>query len=280
MKSMKSTVLPIKQQAKTPVWPIRLFNKSVLKQKKYREIVKQLGETHGMDCLDIGSDNGVISYLLRQRGGRWKSADLDEGSVRAITELVKTDVYQIDGGITPFDDGEFDKIVIVDFLEHIEDDLGFINDLYRILKPGGVLIINTPHLKDSWLRKFRFSIGQTDEKHGHLRPGYTVEKLTILLKDRFTIGFHSTYSKFFSEAIDTLIVYFVSVLRKGKEEPSKKGVIITGQDLKKYKSSFKLYSMIYPVVWLFSKLDTLLFFRSGYMLIAKAVVNEKENWTS
>jgi SAM-dependent methyltransferase len=277
---MKSSVLPVKQEAQEPVWPLRLFNKSVLKQKKYREIVKQLGETQGLVCLDIGSDNGVISYLLRQRGGTWKSADLDEGSVRAISDLVDTDVYQIDGGRTPFEDREFDKIVIVDFLEHIEDDRGFIQELYRILKPEGVLIINTPHLKNSWLRKFRISIGQTDEKHGHLRPGYTANILTGLLQDRFSVEYHSTYSKFFSEAIDTLIVYFVSVLRKGKEEPSKKGLIVTGQDIQKYHSSFKLYSIIYPIVWLISKLDYLLFFRSGYMLITKALVNEKENGTS
>lgn len=59
-------------------WPLRLFNKSVLKQRKLREIVDMLGPVDGQHCLDIGGDNGVISYLLRQRGGAWKSADLDE----------------------------------------------------------------------------------------------------------------------------------------------------------------------------------------------------------
>lgn len=113
-------------------WPIRLFNKSVLKQRKYREITDLLGSTAHHHCLDIGADNGVISYLLRQRGGTWKSADLNEQSVRSIRELVATDVYQIDGGRTPFHDNEFDSIVIVDFLEHIPDDRAFIDELFRI----------------------------------------------------------------------------------------------------------------------------------------------------
>ena len=65
-------------------WPVALFHKSVLKQHKLKEITSLLGNTDSLVCLDIGSDNGVISYLLRQRGGSWKSADLDENAVHAI----------------------------------------------------------------------------------------------------------------------------------------------------------------------------------------------------
>ena len=77
-------------------WPVLLFNKSVLKQRKYREITHLLGEPDHLHCLDVGSDNGVISYLLREKGGTWKSADLDEKSVNSIRQLVNLDVFQID----------------------------------------------------------------------------------------------------------------------------------------------------------------------------------------
>ncbi|PSO97333.1 MAG: hypothetical protein BRC51_17305, partial [Cyanobacteria bacterium SW_12_48_29] len=49
-------------------WSVLLFSKSVLKQRKFKEITEFLGETNDLHCLDIGSDNGVISYLLRKRG--------------------------------------------------------------------------------------------------------------------------------------------------------------------------------------------------------------------
>lgn len=120
-------------------------------------------------CLDVGSDNGVISYLLREQGGDWSSADLDDTAVASITELVKTNVYQLDGHKTEFEDDVFDKVVIVDYLEHIENDKGFMDEVYRVLKPGGELLINVPHITNNLLRKFRLAIGQTDEKHGHLR---------------------------------------------------------------------------------------------------------------
>ena len=221
-------------------WPVGLFNKSVLKQNKFKEITAFLGQTEGLHCLDIGGDNGVISYLLRRRGGHWKSADLDEASVHSIRELVKTDVYQISGKPTPFGNNEFDRVVIVDFLEHIQNDGEFLKELYRILKPGGTLIINVPHVKNTPLRRLRLVLGQTDEKHGHLRPGYTIESLSLLLGDRFRVKSYKTYSKFFTELIDALMTAVFSLLKRG-EAKSQKGMIVTGQDMNQHKKLFTFY---------------------------------------
>jgi len=250
-----------------PTWAIQLFNKSILKRRKFQEVTALLGNVAGQRCLDIGSDNGVISYLLRQRGGTWSSADLNPQTVTAIRELVGEEVYQITGEALPFPDETFDCVAIIDFLEHIPDDRRFVDELYRTLKPGGTLIVNVPHLKDSPLRRFRFRIGQTDEKHGHLRPGYTVDTLSIVFGNRFRIETAHTYSKFFSELIDTLIVFAVTTLKGGGH--TDKGLVVTGSDLKANKSMFRLYSLIYPVVWVFSQLDALVP-ASGYMLILKA----------
>ena len=256
-------------------WPVLLFSKSVLKQRKFKEITNLLGETDQLHCLDIGSDNGVISYLLREKGGVWKSADIEEKAIQSIRELVKYDVFQIDGRRTSFEDNEFDRVIIVDFLEHIHTDREFINELFRIIRPGGELIINVPHVKNTLLRKFRLALGQTDEKHGHVRPGYTMHGLTSMLKGKFRIVYYKSYSKFFSECIDTLIALGFGLLKKG-EKTSQKGLLVMEQDMRQYQKVFRVYSLFYPVVWFFSKLDLLLFWSSGYMLIVKAKIDKKQ----
>jgi ubiquinone/menaquinone biosynthesis C-methylase UbiE len=261
------------------IWPVRLFRRSILKQTKFKQITAVLGPTNGIHCLDVGSDNGVFSYLLRQQqGGTWKSADLDERSVNAMKELVKDEVYRIDGGVTSFAENEFDCVLIVDFLEHIPDDMGFMNELYRILKPGGSLILNAPHIKPgSLLMKFREAIGLTDEEHGHLRPGYTIDSFNRLLGDQFTLETTATYTKFFSKLTDSLMVFALSRLKKDKKEKKTgRGVLVTGKDLNEYKKLFKLYSIIYPFVWFFGQLDRLLVFSSGYMIIARTHSNKRE----
>jgi SAM-dependent methyltransferase len=254
-------------------WAVKLFNRSVLKQAKYKRVLQLLADPAGKTNLDIGADNGVISYLLRQRGGRWYSADLDPGTVESIRQLVGSDVYLIDGRTTPFPDRTFDQVVIVDFLEHIADEQGFISELARIIRPAGTLIINVPHLKPgSLLNRFRHRIGLTDEWHGHLRPGYSLAGLRDLLRPDFLVEEAITYSGTFSEMVDTALNGAYVALQRRKHNPAKssKGSVVTRSDLEKHKKEFLLLSALYPALWMMAKLDGLLPREAGYKLIIRA----------
>ena len=252
-------------------WALALFRRSVLKQRKLAEITALLGPTEGLRCLDLGSDNGVVSLLLRRRGGRWASADLAPEAVDSIRELVETDVHLVSGDRLPFADGEFDRVAVVDMIEHVPDDRAFAAELARVTRPGGTLVVNTPGRRDTALRRLRHAIGQTDEKHGHLRPGYDVEELRALLSPAFTLQSTHTYSRFFSELVDTGIQWGVSRLGK---KPASKGLVVTGGDVARHRKLFLAYSMVYPLVKTLSSLDALIASSPGYMLIAAARRNE------
>lgn len=256
--------------APDPSWPERLFSRSVLKQQKLREITRLLGETAGLDCLDLGSDNGVVSLLLRRRGGRWHSADLDPVAVASTRELVGRDVHRLDGPRLPFADDAFDVVVVVDLLEHVREDGALVTDLHRVTRPGGRLIVNVPHAKDSLLRRLRLRLGQTDERHGHVRHGYTAGSLAAVLGGHYRLARLHTYSRFFCEALDTLITAAYGLLKGSEQEPSSKGVLVTGKDLARFRRLFRLYAVLYPLFRLAAKLDHLLVFTTGYMLIAEA----------
>lgn len=252
---------------------LALFDKSVLKQAKHRAITELLPDTAGKRCLDIGADNGVLSYLLRQRGGEWHSADLSREVVESIKKMVGDNVYQVRGDQLQFEDGFFDVVVIIDALEHIQGDREFVAELARVLAGDGTLIVNVPHYKPaSLIRWLRLAVGLTDEKHGHVRPGYTLKSLRTTLAPYFVIEQHNTYSRFFVELFDVAVSLFFDLSRS--EDPDNaqisKGNVVTADEMRKHAKKFKLFSILYPFVWLLAQLDRLLFFTSGYSLIVRA----------
>lgn len=246
---------------------MRLYRKSPLKRDKVKALLSVLGDVDGKRCLDLGSDNGVVSLILRQQGGSWASGDLTAETVEAIRSLVQTDVHLVTEASLPFPNAEFDLVVVADMIEHVEREAGFVGEIARVLKPGGRLIVNTPQARNTLLRRLRLALGQTDEKHGHVRPGYTRDSLADLLRPAFDPGETRTYTKAFSEAIDTVMQFALESLGK---KGSKKGVVVTGGDLNRHAKMFAAYRLVFPFIWGFSRLDALLPWNEGYRLLMVA----------
>jgi len=249
-----------------------LYGVSLLKQAKVRAITAMLGDTGGLRCLDVGGDNGVVSLLLREGGGTWASTDLDARTVDSIRELVGDPVHLCDGGHLPFPDAAFDRVVIVDLLEHVETDRAFVAEVRRVLAPGGRLVVNVPHLKPrSLLNRFRHAVGLTDERHGHVRPGYSVASLRDVLAPHFRVVRHATYGRFFSEGIDTAMTLAYRAGARGEETASRKGTVVTRSDAEARQGSFRLLRAAYPALKAVAALDGLLFLQPGYKLVVEAV---------
>ena len=102
--------------------------------------------------------------------------------------------------------------------------------------------------------------------------GYTPARLRELLGPRFEMGPHRTYSRFFSELVDTFVNWGVE--RMGKRS-SAKGMVVTGVDLSRHRRSFRVWSALYPIVWVVTRLDALVP-ASGYMLIVAAERTDAE----
>ena len=182
----------------------------------------------------------------------------------SIRGLVATDVHQMDGERLPFADAEFDRVVVVDMLEHVVDDAAFAARAGPHHRPGGLLVVNTPHLKHTALRRVRHALGQTDEKHGHLRPGYTPEGLRALL------GGPSSWSAttpIRASSPSPWTPPSTAAWALGQKR-SAKGMVVTGDDVAGTASSSAPTARSTPRVW--PRAARRPGAASGYMLIASA----------
>lgn len=244
-----------------------LFASSVLKQAKWQRLAEAAGDTAGLDALDLGSDNGVISHLLRQRGGRWSSADLTDETVAAIRRMVGGEVHRLTGPDLPFPDASFDLVVVVDLLEHIDDDRRLLEEIARCLRPGGRAVLNVPHShRFSLLEPVRRTLGLTDAWHGHVHHGYTEISLRELLPTSIELTGARSYSRFFSHLLDTALNWVYLRKARGQARSTAKGMVVTGDALAS--SGASMLRRVYPVMRAVAAADSLIPWSAGYMMLA------------
>lgn len=262
-------------------WQIRIFNRSLKKKLKWRLLERILPPAlpPSARCLDLGCAKGTFSWLLRTRGGAWVSADLDDANLIATRDLVGSSVVRVDYRTLPFADGVFDLVSVLDFLEHVEEDDRCLEELGRTLKPGGTLLLSAPATGRFFLaNRLRRLAGMTMQDYGHVREGYTLEDLAGRLE---LLGLHvtlrATYSRFFTEFLELLLNVFYVRTKSRSRDATRDGAITPGsaEEVGSLERTLRLYNLIYPFFWLASRLDTLLFFTHGYVVVLLAVKTVK-----
>lgn len=141
---------------------------------------------HDLLILDVGCGAGNMYHHL-SRYGDVIGVENHPNPVRVGQER-GYDIRQADGRDLPFEAGTFDLISALDVIEHNVQDVEMLREMYRVLKPGGLVLISVPAFQ--WLWSFN------DELNAHERRytrGNLEQKLSV-------VGFEpvrSTYNNFF-----------------------------------------------------------------------------------
>jgi SAM-dependent methyltransferase len=96
--------------------------------------------------LDLGCAFGFTARLLKRRG--YDATGVD-GSTAYIERAQRADPlgkYLVaDATRVPLPDRSFDGVLFLDVLEHLPDPQGAINEVARLLRPGGTLALSVPY---------------------------------------------------------------------------------------------------------------------------------------
>lgn len=257
-------------------WQIKMFRRSIKKQQKLRALFKLLGETTGKKCLLVtcGDNNGALNWYFRDHGGEWIWVDVSGENNDQISNLLNEPVYAFKEDKFPVPGGQFDCVVSIDVLEHLSEDQPFLKELKRVLKPGGKAVVTVPNGDERLLaNQIKWRFGMLPEVYGHTRAGYTLSELSDALR-RSGLDPQETggYSRFVTEMIEFVINFsYVRVLAR-KQKNAQPGHIapVSAGELKTHGLAYKMYSLIFPIVWLISLLDNLLPIRTNNAVIVSA----------
>lgn len=135
--------------------------------KKYEStlVLEMLEPVKGEKILDAGCGTGIFSDDVLEAGARVVGLELSMPMLLgASKKRMDYPFYLVQGDMRtlPFDENTFDKTVSVTAIEFIEDARGTINELFRVTRPGGCIVVATLNRLSPWASR-RFEAA----KKGH-----------------------------------------------------------------------------------------------------------------
>lgn len=166
-------------------------------------LLNMLNASKADKVLDAGCASGRQSFLIAEKGAEVTGIDISNNFVKQAKSYVKKyganniSFMVADIESLPFPTHYFDKILCAEILEHVLNPDAAMNQLLRVLKPGGLLVISVPNengkgtlwqrartlvLKERFAPLEDFSL-QGIERHGdaHLRK-FNRKTITLLLR--------------------------------------------------------------------------------------------------
>ncbi len=102
----------------------------------------------GSDVLDIACGPGYGAKMLAQKSARVFAGDIDETMIQQVRHAYKDEpaiVFDVmDATKLPLKDNQVDAITSFETIEHMTDLDGYLQELNRVLKPKGLVMISTP----------------------------------------------------------------------------------------------------------------------------------------
>jgi len=138
------------------------------------------------EILEVGGGRSGLARTLYP-GARVTTLDLDPAYAESeLNRGERVRFVQGDATDLPFPDHAFDAVTLFDVLEHIPDDAAAAREALRVLRPGGHVLVSTPHVRWRYpyfraLRPICPPERELWERWGHVRRGYALSELEALV---------------------------------------------------------------------------------------------------
>jgi len=140
----------------------------LVKDTECRLILEMLGPTQGEKILDAGCGTGVFTMDYLAAGAEVVGLDISAPMLDVAIKKASRYPFRVVQGdmlALPFEDESFDKAVSVTALEFIEDARKAVDELFRVTKPGGLVVVATLNSLSPWATRRR---GKTERGQRHI----------------------------------------------------------------------------------------------------------------
>ncbi len=124
-------------------------------QSRRLALIQEYVSLDGARVLDAGSGVGLYVAHMRQAGAETYGVDLDPAKAAAVPGCLGASVTAL-----PFADAVFDVVLSHEVIEHVDSDVRAVREAYRVLRPGGHIVVFCPNRWYPWETHGAFWRGQ------------------------------------------------------------------------------------------------------------------------
>lgn len=118
-------------------------------KRRARRMIEELELKDGLHILDAGCGDGFYLHMLSMLGKYdLTGIDFDKNALASAKKNLQGKKLKLLHGSVmelPFKDKSFDRVILTEVAEHLPDDLKGLKEVYRVLKPGGILVLTVPN---------------------------------------------------------------------------------------------------------------------------------------
>ena len=160
----------------------------------YRQFIPYIKQYSQANVLDVGCAYGLMLKRFPSDFHKY-GIDVSQHAIARAKQILPHSKFaevNVENSI-PFKNNFFDIVTCNDVIEHLERPDAALIQIYKVLKPGGILYLTTPNF--NWLRKVLFAYPDRREHHISLIPHKTLE--TQLQQIGFKVKKRWTFSNIF-----------------------------------------------------------------------------------
>ncbi len=237
---------------------------------KVRIIKKLLCKENVDTLLDIGCGGGFMISQLINCFKKAIGVDMSKEAIEFAKKFSNHSFLVGDAQNLKFESNKFDCVISVDSFEHFPDDKKVINEVYRVLKKNGTLIIYTPCNEGLLANTKSAGLYHSDKNSFMIDYRYYDKKsLEKLCKDsKFIVENISYHNIFIQEFLTQILKLFSSIFKKKYDNQS---------DIYNFTSSlfYYFYKLLFPIIFLLVRAEEFIFEKfffgkiKGHRLVVK-----------